>query len=462
MANNARTTTDLERKYDFKSLFGMAKNVKMNNESITKVNNELLKFIDTTTGHFETLDSQIDGKISTWFYSGEPTLANLPASEWKTEEDKSEHIGDVYYDKLTGYTYIFEYDENYKWIRVKDEDIAAAMSLANSAQDTADNKRQIFMQQPIPPYSCGDLWISSNEIFICQIERLEGNFNSGDWINNLKYTDNTYAQAIVDEIGGTTTEVLSGTVTQYTKNWVKFTDLATGGSTTINGSNIKTGTIDTDNVTIGNGNVLMNKEGIKLKNGAKVIGENGLMNTYLFTNNTGFEICGYEGDDQFGGAETTVHRKGVKLLFNIPEGLNIVSAKLILHHAPVEWSWVDDIEGPGWNIGYSRELKVYKADNVNSRHYSAGYLSEYFKTTDSIYSEITDALGQNGWTPQSAYLQITESKISEDIKDKLTIGLNELLIQPGQEITTPLSPGFICAKTGFINVMLKIDGYMSY
>ena len=57
--------------------------------------------------------------------------------------------------------------------------------------------------------------------------------------------------------------------------------MATGGSTTINGSNINTGTINTDNVTIGNGNVQMTKEGIKLKNGAKVIGENRI-NEYLF------------------------------------------------------------------------------------------------------------------------------------------------------------------------------------
>ena len=256
MANNVRTVEDLERKYNFSSLLGLSKNVKMNKESITKVNNELYNFVISATNRIDDLNTQIDGKISTWYYSGEPTLSNYPASEWTEDDDKLAHKGDLYYDKLTGYTYIFEYvDSVYKWSRVKDEDIVDAMSLANSAKDTADNKRQIFIVQPTTPYSCGDLWISSNEIYICQIERLTGDFDAGDWINNLKYTDNTYAQAIVDELGGITTKVLEGTVTQYTKNWVKFTDLATGGSTIINGSNITTGQINTDNVTIGNGKV---------------------------------------------------------------------------------------------------------------------------------------------------------------------------------------------------------------
>lgn len=433
----------------------------------TKANqaiNNLNDFVEVTfKSAMSNLTNQIDGKISTWYYSGEPTLSNLPAIEWNTDEDKIAHTGDLYYDKLTGYTYLFEHLENtYKWSRIKDEDIAQAMSLANSAQDTADNKRQIFVIQPTTPYSCGDLWISSNEIYICQIERLTGDFDDGDWINNLKYTDNTYAQAIVDELGGTKTQVLEGTVTQYTKKWVKFTDLSTGGSTVINGSNIKTGTINTDNVTIGNGNVQMNKDGIKLKNGAKVIGENGLMNTYLFTNGDSFEICGYEGYDV--SSATEVYRKGVRLIFNIPEGLNITSATLILFHAPIYWGWYDADFNSNSSWGYCRSLKVYKASNINSRKYTADYLSEYFETNDTQYSEINSALGANGWTPSvpTNSSHITEKKISTDIKSSLSTGLNELFIQPSVDITGILAPSEICSKSGFIYAMLKINGYMSY
>lgn len=432
------------------------------NEAIDNLNN----FVDVTFKEsMENLTNQIDGKISTWYYSGEPTLKNAPASEWLLDKDKLSHTGDLYYDKLTGHTYIFEYiDSTYKWSRVKDEDIVEAMSLANSAKDTADNKRQIFVVQPTTPYSCGDLWIKEEEIFICQVERVKGDFVDGDWINNLKYTDNTYAQAIVDELGGNTTKVLEGTVTQYTKSWVKFIDLATGGSTVINGANISTGNIDTDNVTIGNGNVSMDKDGIKLKNGAKVVGENGLMNTYLFTSQDSFRMCGYQGDDPTGLDNSQVNKVGVKVQFNIPKGLNIVAAKLTLFHAPTKWQ-CSDISGNMSNIwGYCRNLKMYKATNINNRIVEAYFGSEYTETNNTTYEEISGALGTSGYTPSvpGDTTYNTESKESIDIKDHISSGLNEILIQTGDTATQTWNASEISKRTAFVYAMLKIDGYMSY
>lgn len=465
MANNPRTPEDLERKYNFSSLLGLSKNVKMNEKSITKVNNELYKFVDSTTKQIDDLNTQVDGKISTWYYSGQPTLNNSPANEWATDEDKAAHKGDLYYDKATGYTYIFEYvNSAYIWTRVKDEDIVEAMSLANSAKDTADNKRQIFTVQPTTPYACGDLWIKENEIFICQVERVEGNFEEGDWINDLKYTDNTYAKAIVDEIGGTETTVLEGTVTQYTKSWVKFTDLATGGSTVINGANITTGTINTDNVKIGNGNVLIDDEGLKLSNGAKVVGENGLMNTYIFTNGDVFGMCGYQGDDPTGWDNSSVSKLKQKILFNIPQGLNITSAKLILFHAPVKWQYTNSSGSSSSIWGYCRKLKAYKATNLNNRKYDAYFGSEYMEVDNTTYTEISGALGTDGWTPSapSDSSHNTETKESIDIKGSITSGLNEIAIQPADAATQTWDGSQISLRTAFVYAMIKIDGYMSY
>lgn len=465
MANSARKAEDLERKYNFSSLTGLRKNVKTNKDFITKINNELYGFIKATTSEIKTLNEQIDGKISTWYYSGEPTLNNYPASEWLTEEERLPHVGDLYYDKATGYTYIFEYiNSAYKWTRVKDEDIVSAMSLANSAKDTADGKRQIFIIEPTIPYSCGDLWIKSNEIYICQIERLTGNFEEGDWINNLKYTDNTYAKAIVDELGGNTTTVLEGTVTQYTKKWVKFTDLSTGGSTTINGDNIKTGNINTDNITIGNENVKLDKEGIKLKNGAKVVGENGLMNTYIFTSQDAFCMCGYQGDDTLGWGNTSVEKIGTRLTFFIPEGLNITSAKVILCHAPILWTWTNS-EGITQNFwGYARKLKIYKPEDINSKVYTAEYGSEYNEFGNTTYTEITNAFETNGWTPTKPdnTLHKTENTISTDIKAHITSGLNEIVVQPSETAVQTWNGFETAVRTGFVYAMIKIDGYMTY
>lgn len=453
MANNARTVEDLERKYDFASLLGLSKNIKMNKDSITKVQNELANMLNTLIINLkDVLDSQ--SEVSLWFYSGAPTTNNEPYTNWTTPAD---HYGDIYYDQTTGYVYQFSASG---WTQNTDTNLVQAMALTNVELDTTtDHERKVYFIQPITPYSSGDWWIlEDGTLKICQIGKTTGEYEANDFIVSSKYV------ATVASKTGDVLTVLEGTVTEITKKYVKYTDLATGGSTTINGANITTGTINTDNVTIGNGNVQLDEEGLKLSNGAKVVGENGLMNTYIFTNDDAFATCGYEGDDYYGAVATTVHRKGIRLIFNIPEGLNITSAKLILFHAPVMWSWMDTESNSYSGWGYCRGLKAYKATNVNSRQYMAGYLSEYYETNDTTYTEITGALGTSGWTPTapSNTSYNTEKKISADIKSSLSTGLNELLIQPGTEITGTIEPSEICAKSAFVYAMIKVDGYMSY
>lgn len=453
MANNARTVEDLERKYDFASLLGLRKNIKMNKDSITRVQNELANMLNTLIINLkDVLDSQ--SEVSLWFYSGMPTTNNKPYTDWTTPTN---HYGDIYYDQATGYVY--QYSSN-GWVQNTDSNLVQAMALTNVELDTTtDNERKVYFAQPTPPYSSGDWWIlEDGTLKICQIGKTIGVYEANDFIVSSKYV------ATVASKTGDTLTVLEGTVTEITKNYVKFTDLATGGSTIINGANINTGTINTDNVTIGNGNVQLDEDGLKLSNGAKVVGENGLMNTYIFTSDDAFATCGYEGDDPYGAVSTTVHRKGIRLIFNIPEELNVTSAKLILFHAPVMWNWMDTESNNYFGWGYCRGLKLYKAANLNSRQYMAGYLSEYYETNDTTYTEISGALGTNGWTPKtpSNTSHNTEKKMSVDIKSSLSSGLNELLIQPGTEITGMIAPSEICAKSAFVYAMIKVDGYMSY
>lgn len=451
MANNARRTADLERKYNFASLLGLNKNIKMNKDSITKVQNELANMLNTLIINLkDVLDSQ--SEVSLWFYSGLPTTSNEPYTSW---DNPPEHYGDIYYDQETGYVY--QYNSN-GWKQNTDTNLIQAMALTNVELDTTeDHERKVYFTQPTPSYSSGDWWIlEDGTLKICQIGKTTGEYEANDFIVSSKYV------ATVASKTGDTITVLKGTVTEITENYVKFTDLSTGGSTVINGANITTGAINTDNVTIGNGNVLLDDEGLKLSNGAKVVGENGLMNTYIFTNKDGFAVCGYEGDSP--GGVTTVHRKGVRILFNIPDGLNVVSAKLILFHAPVFWGWFDT-EGVGHNgWGYCKNLKLYKAININNRKYIADYMSEVYKSDDTTYSEISNALGTDGWTltEPSNTAHDTEIKTSTDIKNDISSGLNELLIQTADEITDMLEPGDICSRTAFVYAMIKIDGYMSY
>ena len=453
MANNARTPEDLERKYNFASLLGLSKNVKMNEKSITKVNNELANMLNTLIINLkDVLNDQ--GEISLWFYSGTPTTSNVPYTTWTKPAD---HYGDIYYDQATGYVYQYS---SKGWSRNTDTSLVQAMALTNVELDTTtDHERKVYFKQPTPPYASGDWWIlEDGTLKICQLGRTSGMYNADDFIIADKYTP-TIASADGDII-----TIKKGQVIKMSDTFASFEDLATGGKTIINGANITTGTINTNNVTVGNENVVIDEEGMKLKNGAKVVGENGLMNTYIFTNSDSFETCGYEGDDPYGAVATTVHKKGVRLIFNIPEGLNVTSAKLILFHAPVYWGWYDENgnEYGGW--GYCRGLKAYKASNVNSRKYVAAYQSEYFETNDTTYTEISGTLGTSGWTPTvpNNSTHNTEKKISTDIKSSISSGLNELLIQPGTEITSSIQPSEICSKSAFVYAMIKIDGYMSY
>ena len=153
------------------------------------------------------LQNQVDGAIETWFYDGVPTLKNEPASGWATDKEKKIHLGDLYYDNLTGKAYRFAKDgDTYKWTIITDTDIAKALSDASKAQETANGKMKVFATQPTPPYQLGDIWVNAtypsdgstykNEVLRCQTDKKAGfQFAIADWIKASKYTDDTVANA---------------------------------------------------------------------------------------------------------------------------------------------------------------------------------------------------------------------------------------------------------------------------
>ena len=193
-------------------------------ESSNKNAVELANVIKKYDAEFEDLKGQIDGTITNWFYSGEPTLSNQPANEWTTDELKESHIGDMYYDIDTNYAYRFLYiDGVYQWSRIADTDVAEALQAANKAQDTADSKRRIFFEQPIPPYDQGDVWTqgTNGDILRCQIAKASGQlFDINDWVLASKYTDDTVANSALNTakenqnlINGLTTRVIDAETT---------------------------------------------------------------------------------------------------------------------------------------------------------------------------------------------------------------------------------------------------------
>lgn len=204
--NGVRTAQDLERKY-LADLVGIKKAVKLSEEGINKTNTSLEKFIKVTLGQIEDLQAQVDGNITTYFYSGVPTMDNLPASEWKEYDI---HLGDLYYDTDTGAAYRFaKQEESYLWLIITDTAVVEALALANAAKDTADNKRRVFLTTPTPPYDNGDLWLNNQEIYVCQISKAESEeYADNDFIIATKYTDDTLAKQVGDNL-----EIVRGTVT---------------------------------------------------------------------------------------------------------------------------------------------------------------------------------------------------------------------------------------------------------
>lgn len=148
------------------------------------------------------LQNQIDGQIETWYYDYEPTLTNAPASGWTTEAEKSKHEGDLFYWKSKGFAYRF-YKEGstWKWQMVQDTDITKAMAQAAEAQDTADEKRRVFISTPVPPYDVGDLWFNgtASDIMTCIKQRSSGSYSSSDWQKRNKYVDETAVDNAIDQ-----------------------------------------------------------------------------------------------------------------------------------------------------------------------------------------------------------------------------------------------------------------------
>lgn len=149
---------------------------------------------NTYNPKIEDIQTQIDGKIDTYFYDYEPTLSNVPASAWTTDELKTVHNGDLFFWKTKGYTYRFlKIDSVWQWFRIKDSQIDKAMKDASNAQDTADSKRRVFVTTPAPPYDVGDLWTQgkNGDLMRCKVAKASGTFVTTDWEKAVKYTDDS-------------------------------------------------------------------------------------------------------------------------------------------------------------------------------------------------------------------------------------------------------------------------------
>lgn len=260
----------------------------------------------------EDIQTQIDGKIDTYFYDYEPTLSNVPASAWTTDELKTMHNGDLFFWKTKGYTYRFlKIDSVWQWFRIKDSQIDKAMNDASNAQDTADSKRRVFVTTPAPPYDVGDLWTQgkSGDLMRCKVAKASGVFVTTDWEKAVKYTDDS---AVDDLDKALTQEDIFNRLTNNGKSqgiYIEDGDLYVNatyiksGKLTLGGENNEHGTleiIDNSGKVIGS----WGNDGIDVKNGT-ITSKSGsdvvsLNNGKLWVYNSGTSI-GSVGKNEMSG-----------------------------------------------------------------------------------------------------------------------------------------------------------------
>lgn len=193
-----------------------------------KAETEVNNFISNTyTTDINNLQSQIDGQIETFFYDYEPTLQNIPASGWTTNEERKKHEGDLFYWKSKGYAYRFMQDgATWKWQLVQDTDITLALAAAEKAQDTADHKRRVFVVQPEPPYDIGDLWTqgSNGDLMRCKVARASGSYSVDDWEKASKYTDDSTFNTFLDGVFKDTISNLKTQIDGKIETWYQSSD----------------------------------------------------------------------------------------------------------------------------------------------------------------------------------------------------------------------------------------------
>lgn len=469
--NVVRTAADLEKKYNFAKLLGLAKNIETNSETLIKVENELNNMLNSLILNLgDVLDSQ--SSISLWFYEGVPTTSNHPYIDWATPSD---HYGDFYYDQASGYVYKYT---STGWILQDDENLIQAMAMTNVELDVSqDHERQVYFSQPTPPYESGDWWIlEDGTLMICQIGRTTGDYQEEDFIVANKYTP-TIASAEGDII-----TIKQGQVIKMSDTFASFTDLATGGSTTIAGENITTGSIKSQNYVQGTSgtkfdltNGVIDSKNFKLDNSGNINVEgyittgSGIITnlqykgeSYSFksrgvTDSEELFFLGFSGDINW--YPNVNHKTFHAAHVYIPQGFTIKSANIVVIHNNVNWD--------GYN-GYCRNINAYNLTNYIGKNISASYFSEYdgFNPPLDNSTIIANAMGSGGHTFNSSG---SETYISNDISNVFksggttisgdyTIGIATSNSVP-QYYDDQNEDAVLGPYTGFVSMYVNIIGY---
>ena len=194
--------------------------------------NNVLKFNQDIKG----LRDQLDANVTIWYGDVAPTFSNEPAVSWEDNKTRDLHLGDMYYDTKTGYAYRWIYRSGmYLWEKIAaDQDVVKALKDAAKAQDTADQKRRVFIAQPVPPYDEGDLWTQGEkgDILRCATKKAEGEeFAESDWVKTSKYTDDSRLVAFIKGDYEKAIKAINSQIDQKAETWYQEEDPSSAWTT---------------------------------------------------------------------------------------------------------------------------------------------------------------------------------------------------------------------------------------
>lgn len=424
-----RTVQDLERKYDFSLLTKNKKEVEQQKQNLNQLQRSLYGTIESLMTNLKDIIGT-QNEVSLLFYDEMVENKYILTEESEniiTEDEKTlvdDYIclneGDILYIRTTAKAYQYK---NGELLENNDINLLQALALTNVEVGNG-NERKIFLTKPTPPYSSGDWYLTSDGVlYICQIGKKEtGQYEENDFILANKYTTTvaikdgnrtTVLEGSVKILDESIKEI-EGTIVEIRKNFVKFTDLLTGGSTTIAGENITTGNIQSENyvenisgskLSLLNGefdspNVKIKQGGLYLKNGANVINDNGIQTTFNFGDGQEYPV-GYITDTQL--EKNEYYYKN--LYIYIPENYTIAEAYVVIEHTPIKW-----VNGSTSVWGYSRNISIYKKNKTNTNKQYEILPSENYNSQE-IFTEEIQGFGSSGFTAKNPSTEVIVEKV---------------------------------------------------
>lgn len=219
--------------------------------------------------------------------------------------------------------------------------------------------------------------------------------------------------------------------------------------------------LDADNVKIDKfGNII-------LSNGAKVLGEYGLLSSIIVESNImsrsfmgGNMILpmGYSQYEETSSGSLTTIKDSLQLQFTIPKGFKIMSAFILLEHMPTKYKDGTTLK----YTGTSKNLKLYRATNYSAGTFEMDITHYVTNNSGTNYSEVPNAFGVSGFSGSSSGYT---SKQSINIKDFITTSdtedsFNMFKIETSNSLVTSLAAMY--QNSGACKATLTIMGYSSF